>query len=192
MKPLLALLLCLALCLPVFALAETAAQTQTIDLTDFTMEIGTDAMYEVFSERQEGMPAAIIYPSYDPTRLDAPNISIIWSAGNMIALLQEELGMGMDAYADMMLSYLAGSFTQYGGQVVRQEVTACDFTENDGYFSLLVITQDAEPDAQPEEYHITFHYRWFDGSGSYIFYLIAPSSEDMALLEACIDTIQPK
>lgn len=192
MKQLFALILCLFLALPGFASAENETIGPMLDLGDFTMVISADTWYEVISEQQEGMPVAVIYPGYDPSRLDTPCITVLWSSMNTVTTLQEELGMNMDAYAETMLTYLGNSFSQYGDQIIHAEVTDCSFVGSDGYFSLLIIKQPAASDAPLQEFHIAFHYRWFEGSGQYLFHLMAPSSEDLATLTACIDTINPK
>ena len=192
MKQLFTLILCLFLALPGFASAENETIGPMLDLGDFTMVVSADTWYEVFSERQEGKPVAVLYPGYDPARLDTPSITVIWSSVNTVTMLQEELGMDMDAYADTMLTYLTGNFSQYGYQIIRAEVTDCSFVGSDGYFSLLIIVQNGTSYVLPEEFHISFHYRWFEGSGEYLFHLMAPSSEDLATLTACIDTVQPK
>ena len=78
MKKLLALLLCAALCLPVLALAETTADTYTVDFEDFTLTLTEYDLIQRAPTKVSDELLAMVYVNYDESKTAQDNFNIVW------------------------------------------------------------------------------------------------------------------
>ena len=127
MKKLLSLILCLLLCLPVLATAETVdavPELYTVDFGTFTMNLGANDYYETAEEMVNGMVYAIIYPNYDPAAATFDNINIVWSQADATAEVQST---GPEAYAKLVLDVAKPQFEAMGIPKVITKVNHLSF-----------------------------------------------------------------
>ena len=85
MKKLVSLLLCIALMLPVLALAEGAAEWVTLDYEDFSMQVkSTDILQQ--GEKSNGSVLFTLYPDYADADVFHSNINCAWISNDLTGL----------------------------------------------------------------------------------------------------------
>lgn len=127
MKKLLALLLCLTLCMPVMALAETAVYTLPFD--GFTIDLGGNDYYEVAEAKASNQVYLIVYPNYDPEAESTDNFNIVWyngdASGELAAYAPVE-------YATLILEGAKSQYEALGIKLNKAEVL--EATYEDGVY----------------------------------------------------------
>ena len=197
MKKLLSLVLCLALCLPVLALAEdtgmldsltqSAKTTHTVDFGTFTMELGENDLYEVADEMTSNAVYTIIYPDYDPNATTTDNINVVWSAASIDAELTT---YGAETYAQMVLLAANEQFAALNITMSNAQVLAALY-ENGEYVSISYCELDytgAGVELVTPQYQMQYYNTSEDG-GTYIFTISTTSYERLEELSAYIDNV---
>lgn len=192
MKKLLSLLLCLALLLPVMALAETAttAERQVVDFGDFTISLLEGDLYEVADEKTSNALYAIVYPAYDETAASHENFNIVWSAEDaspVIALY------GAETYAQLLMQSYQAQYEAMGIKMTDGQVLSARFEDNTGVF-LTFANLDYTGmgyDLLSPVYQMQV-YTCDSEEGTYIFTFTATDLEALEALSSYLDYIEFK
>ena len=121
MKKLLALLVCLAFCLPLMAYAEAASTLEqyTVDCGDFTIDLFADDLYSIAQEKTDSAAYAIICPAYDETSATHDFILVIWFDIDFPSFIAE---CGLEHYADTALQEFKDQFARFGAKTTDEQV----------------------------------------------------------------------
>lgn len=185
MKKLLSIILCLALFLPVMAMAETAVEPElfTIDFGYFTMDLGANDLYQIAAERQDNTAYAIIYPNYDAANPSPCNINVVWGASDFS--LQVKL-FGASLYAQSMLQSTANLYQSMGYTLSNQQIH--EAVMENGIFST-TFSYDLTAGAQTMTLYQKMNYYFQGENGVYAFTITAHSPEELAALDFYYDHI---
>lgn len=179
MKKLIALILCLMLCVPAFAMAETAEPAwYDIDFGPFSMLLKDTDAYQVAGETPaDGQVFAQIVPDYDPTALMPDNINFVWSSGDDTDLIRLT---GPEAYAEAILSNILQNLQTYGIKVMESAVLGANHDGN-----LVTITTyvkldytGAGIDVVTEQYQTQVYY-CFGEKGTWIVTLTSTTTDGL-------------
>lgn len=131
MKKVILLCLCLMLCLPMLAMAETAeAKRYTVDFGTFTMSLGENDQYQVAETMTNNKVYAIIYTDYDPSALLHDSINVVWSTDDVPG----EIAMvgGIQKYAELILQNAHTQYTTMGIKMTDAKVINAAFEDSEG------------------------------------------------------------
>lgn len=177
MKKLLALLLCMMLCLPV-AMAQTLTDDVfvTIDFGDFTMDMRAEDLYQVV-EKVDSQAFALVYTEYDENNSFHNNINIAWMSADIAPMM---LLYTPEAFAMEVLQAGVDSMKNSGFGVTNDQLHSAEFA--DGVLSLVYsIDVDYTPigiDLQMTIWQKLVYYN-IEDQGTYWFTLSAGSAEDL-------------
>lgn len=190
MKKLIALILCLLMAMPAIALAETETTTltQTIDLIDFTMNIGPNDVYEALPTKTDNQVYAIIYPNYDPTALNHANINVVWTSANAAAEIAA--AGGIEPYSQNYVQQIVAVFTSMGIAVNDSQLLGASFEENYGiiYTYMNLDYTGAGVPLTLDQYQMQVYF-CDETESTYILTLTASSAEEMATLLPYLQTV---
>lgn len=193
MKKLLSLMLCLMLCLPVLAVAETAAEPvlYTIDFGYFTMDLGENDQYQVAAERASNTVYAMIYVDYDRANTTHDTINVVWSTDDV----QGEIEMvgGIQKYAELVLQNAEAQYTTMGIKMTDAQVLSAIFEEQVGatVTSCTMNYTAAGVDLVTPLYQMQVFYCMEEAS-TYILTLTSASFEKLQSMLSYLDTIEFK
>lgn len=121
MKKLLALLLCLAFCLPLVAYAEAASTIEqyTVDCGDFTIDLFAGDLYEIAQEKTNNAVYAMFYPAYDEASATHDNFNVVWNEADISATVAR---YGVNEYAQRLLQATKNQFEAMGIKVADERV----------------------------------------------------------------------
>ena len=178
MKKLVSLLLCIALMLPVLALAEGAAEWVTLDYEDFSMQVkSTDILQQ--GEKSNGSVLFTLYPDYADADVFHSNINCAWISNDLTGLG----GMSARAYAQMVLDAAKQQFSAQNIACQNEQIISYELSEDGTELSLL-FSYDLDYSAAGHNLQTTLYqlqlYAMLGDKGTYMFTF---SATDMATLE---------
>lgn len=189
MKKLISLLLVLMLCLPVMAMAETAADAllYTIDFGDFTMDLYGNDYYEMAAEKASNTVYAIVYPAYDETSATHNNFNIVWSEMDATA---EITLYGAANYASLVQMAAQQQYKSMGINMTDLQVLSATFEDGVGAF---ITTANLDYtgmgyDVITPQYQLQTYYCMGD-AGTYIFTFTATTMEELEALSSYLDSV---
>ena len=122
MKKIFAVVLCLMMLLPAFAMAEAvpAENWVTVDLGDFTMNmIDTDILQR--GEKAEGQLIFIAYPGYDENDASHDNMNCAWTSDTMEGI-EEATQDDVNAFAQQVLDSIKDQTVAQGLAVENEQL----------------------------------------------------------------------
>lgn len=192
MKKLLSLILCLMLCLPALAMAETAAEPAlelfTVDFGTFTMGLGENDQYQVAESLASNTLYAIVYINPDPTALTQDSINVVWTTDDVA--MEITLVGGIEKYGELVLQNASTQYTSMGIKMTNASVVISEFDGTTGYI-ITSCTMDytgAGVDLVCPLYQMQAFFCDVQG-GHYIFTLTSSSYETLASMTAYLDTV---
>lgn len=195
MKKLISLLLCLALFLPVLAMAETteteAPVLSTVDFGPFTMGLGDSDVYQVADTLTSNTLYAIIYVDYDPTATTYETINVVYSEDDIPGEIT--LVGGIQKYAELVLNNAKSQYSSMGIAMSDEQVLSAIFENNMGVtitYSVLDYT-GAGIELQSPVYQMQVFY-CSDDAGSFLFTLTAASLDRLMYLANYMDYVEFK
>lgn len=189
MKKFVSLILCLLLCLPAAALAETTTDTLTVDFGEFTMELGPNDAYQI-DPIAENEIFAIVYPDFDPNAEAMANFNVVWtseSPDNDLRLY------GAETYANAMIEQTAAYMQQVGIKLETYELLSATYEDGIATFFTHMVA-DYTGIGVPitlEQYQLQV-YCIHESDSVYIFTFTAGTAEELEAMLPYLDTIRFK
>lgn len=190
MKKLLSLLLCLMMLVPVAASAQTAAETQTLDLGDFTVELGMNDAYQL-GEKAHNQVMAIIYVDYDPNADALDNFNVVWSQDSITDTLA--LYDNVEEYATLTMEQSAAAIEELKIDVLDYQLLDAVYKDN---ICVIVTYMNADYTGagfpvQLEQYQMQVYVPQPDNS-TYIFTFTATDLERLYAISTYLDGVSFK
>lgn len=182
MKKLLAVLLCLALCLPVMACAET----YTVDMGDFTIELGAADAYQSVP-KTENEVFAIIYPNYDPNAESSPNLNVVWTTEDPSFSIRLH---GAEAYGQALIEQTSAYLKSMGINPESYELLNAVYEDGVAAFYTYMVADytGAGIPVKLTQYQMQMYYI-HDANNVYIFTLTAGTAEELQAMLPYLDAI---
>ena len=189
MKKLLSLILCLMLCLPAAAMAETALWTT--DFGTFTMGIAENDQYQVAAGLTNNALYAMIYIDYDPYATTHDSITVAWTTDNIASEIN--LVGGIEEYGKLVLQNASAQYTSMGIKMTNESVVDASYDGSTGWIltSCIMDYTAAGIDLVTPLYQMQMFFCDVQG-GHYIFTLTGTTYEAVSDMTAYIGTLQFK
>ena len=185
MKKLIALLLCILLCVPVFATAEV------LEFEDFNLVINDGDLYQL-GVKGEGQILVQVFPAYDENATFHENFGISWTSENFKEFMQYG---DTDSLCQSVLEGIASNLTMQGVLVNSKEILAKEVDEENGVMALYMLF---ELDYSGAGYDLQLYlheeqlYVSLEDAGTYIFTFAADSNEKIMEMLNYMDAIEMK
>ncbi len=192
MKKLFSLLLCLALFLPVMAMAEAEVTPElyTIDLGDFTIGLYEGDYYEVAPEKTNNAVYAMIYPAYDASAASHDNFNVVWCKDDAAAGISL---YGAEAYANLVLQASQSQYEAMGIKMSDAQVLSAVLEDGVGAF-ITTCNLDytgAGVNLISPMYQLQTYFCKGE-TGTYIFTFSASTLEDLEAMSSYLDSVEFK
>lgn len=186
MKKLLALILCLFLCLP--ALADSGMPNLvTVDFGPFTMSIGENDYYGIADTMTSNAIYAEVYKDYYLTGNTVTNMNVIYSADDIAAQIASV--NGIENYGKLVL-HEAGAQLQAAGYVFSNaQLQYAQFENNIGFIAYSYSLAAANAPEQAVFLHAGQVIHCRSARENYIFSLTSNNEEEMEILGAYVATV---
>ena len=185
MKKLLALLLCVLLCVPVFASAEV------LEFEDFNLVINDGDLYQM-GVKGEGQILVQVFPAYDENATFHENFAISWTSENFKEFMQYG---DTDSLCQSVLEGIASNLTMQGVLVNSKEILAQIADEENGTMAVYMLF---EVDYSGAGYDLQMYlhqeqlYVSLEDSGTYIVTFSADSNEKIKEMLNYMNAIEMK
>lgn len=190
MKKLIALLLCLMLCLPVVALGEAASNPDvyTVDLGDFTITLNAADILQK-GEKAEGSIMFLLFPAYDETNTFHNNLNCSWTAADLSNLE----GYDAQTYGELVLKQAISQLESQGIAASNAQLLTAEHDDETGSTTLITSMgmdySGAGIDLQMTLFQIQIYVPAGE-DGTYLFTISADTLDNAASLLTYLDQIE--
>lgn len=186
MKKVLALILSLMLLLPAAGLCEAAADTITLDLGDFTMDVLPTDVY-LTGQKTDGGQLFQLYPNYNQNNMFHRNMVGAWMSQNMADVLAV---ISIEDFAAMMLDQATAQLAQQNIVVTNPQVVETSVTDE---YATITFSFDVDYSGVGVDLAMTMVqkqiYVMKGAAGTYLFNLGAESIEGIDEMMMYFDSV---
>lgn len=190
MKKLLALLLCVMLCLPAMAFAQTV-ETYTVDFDDFTLTLTEYDVFQRAPTKVSDELLAMVYVNYDESNATHDNFNIVWCDYDNTSSIATF--PSAEAYGEELLKANVAAMESVGFTVSNEKLL---HARAEGPLAAFTTVLDVDYSALGVDLVLTQYqmqvFYTLDANNSYVFTFSSATMEGLEALAAYMDAIDFK